>query len=425
MTGLEPGEPAVTTGPRVVIRRVVRDPASVLLTVQLTTAAVAFFVNIVAARTMGPAGRGELALLLQIAYMSSVGLLLGSDRSVVAVFSGRPVRVVTRSFVRLLTIPSTVCLAVTVAVLAVPIPGTGSWQGALALALLFAVTNAFVRAVRSIAIASGQQREFLGYGLVLNGLLVLAIGLLFVLGIDDSTTWMLAYLLTGTVPTAVWLVRWARREPSNRDRGAPPQVDLRQSRREGLQILPSAVSQSGVLRLDRLLLAGLASTTALGIYATVGTMTELLAWPLVAFADSRLGAWREAYDRGALRVRNILLLASAYCLVAAVLMVLAVRFLLLPLLGPAYRPAEDLVIPLVAAAAVFGLGRLLVSMLIAARRNLHASAVEVLGLGVGVVGYVVLIDRYGALGAAYGSLLSYFTCLAIAGILLVRVRRSR
>ncbi|MGH4010506.1 MAG: lipopolysaccharide biosynthesis protein [Pseudonocardiaceae bacterium] len=407
-------------------RRVIGDPASVLLTCQLIVAAVAFVANILAARTLEPAGRGELALLLQIAYMSSLGLVLGTDRSVVVVYTGTPVRIVTRSFVRLLLTPSAICLAVAVAAAAIEVPGIGSWRIGLALALLFAVTNAFARAVRSIAIAAGRQQDYLRYTLLSNGLLILAIVALFVLEIGNSALWVLAYLVAGTVSAAACLARWAYSgRPASRG-GVIPEDGPRQARREGLQLFPYALAHSGVLRLDRLLLAGLASTAALGIYASVATMTELIAWPLLAFVSSRLGAWRKAHDSGTLSLRKLFVLAAAYCITAAVLMAVATHFLLLPLLGPAYRSASELVFPLVAAAGVFGMGHLVTSMLIAIRRNSLASVAEVVGFGVSVVSYVVLIGQYGALGAAYGSLVGYFTSLAVAGgILLICLRRPR
>ncbi len=407
-------------------RRVVGDPASVLLTCQLIVAAVAFVANILAARTLEPSGRGELTLLLQIAYLSSLGLLLGTDRSVVVVYAGTPVRTVTRSFVRLLMTPSAICLAVVVAVVTVGVPGIGSWRIGLALALLFAVTNAFVRAVRSIAIAAGQQRDFLRYTLLSNGLLILAIVALFLLEVDNSAFWVLAYLGAGTVSTVACLARWACSGRLSSHAGVMPGDGPRQARREGLQLFPFALAHSGVLRLDRLLLAGLVSTAALGIYASVATMTELIAWPLLAFVSSRLGAWRKAHDSGALPLRKLFVLAAAYCGSAAVLMAVITPLLLLPLLGPAYRSAGELVLPLVAAAGVFGMTHLVVSVLIAIRRNSLASVAEVVGFGVSVVSYVVLIGHYGALGAAYGSLVGYLACLAIAGgILLVCVRRPR
>ncbi|MGH3935562.1 MAG: hypothetical protein ACRDS1_11410, partial [Pseudonocardiaceae bacterium] len=289
MTSTQSSPPGAGIAAMASARRIVGDPASVLLTCQLIVAAVAFVANILAARTLEPSGRGELALLLQIAYLSSLGLLLGTDRSVVVVYAGTPVRTVTRSFVRLLVTPSTICLAVVVAVVAVPVPGIGSWRTGLAIALLFAVTNAFVRAVRAIAIAAGRQQDFFRYTLFSNGLLILAIVSLFLLGVDNSAWWVLVYLLVGTVSTVVCLARWVWSSRFSSHAGVIPGDGLRQARREGLQLVPFALAHSGVLRLDRVLLAGLASTTALGIYASVATMTELIAWPLLAFVSSRLG----------------------------------------------------------------------------------------------------------------------------------------
>lgn len=395
-----------------------------LLVCQLIGAAVAFIANIAAARTLEPAGRGELALLLQIAYLSSLGLLLGCDRSVITTYSSRPVSTVARSFVRLLVAPSALFQIVIVAVLALPVPGIASWRTGLVLALLFAVVNAFVRAVRSVAIATGRHRNFLVYSLVSEALMLLALGLLVLTDVRESALWMLAYLVVGTAPTAVLLLLWTRVRPAVQEDAGAGAAALRTARREGLQILPSALAHSGTLRIDRLLLAGLASTTALGMYASVATMTELIAWPLLAFADSRLGRWREAHDGGTLRLRKLLIATGLYCVAAVAVMTVTLRLILVPLLGPAYEPSLVLVLPLVVAAAVFGVSQILINLLIAVHRGPAASAVEIGGFVVSIVAYVVLIERWGALGAAYGSLLGYSTCLIAAGLLLMG-RRSR
>jgi O-antigen/teichoic acid export membrane protein len=50
--------------------------------------------------------------------------------------------------------------------------------------------------------------------------------------------------------------------------------------------------------------------------------------------------------------------------------------------------------------------------------------VETVTLIISVAAYVVLIGRYGALGAAYGSLVGYTSCLALAAVLLTRIRRA-
>ena len=426
--------PGVSGRARSAVGRVVRDPSASLLVSQLVTAGVAFVVNIFAARLLEPSGRGELALLLQIAYLCSLGLLLGTDRSTVAVYTGRSVRTVSGAMLRLLRGPSSVCLAVALVVLTVQSSALGTWRTAVALALVFAVVNAFVRAVRSIAIAAGRQREFLVYTLVSEALRMLTLGLLVLTGVRDVALWMLVYVLVGLVPTVGWLIRWvsvrttdaeappAGGQAADARRAARSAGDLSAARREGLQLFPSSLANSGLLRLDRFLLAGLASTAALGLYASVATMTEMLAWPLLAFADSRLGRWREQHDAGVLRLSPILLGVAAYCVVAAGVVAAATTFLLVPLLGPEYGPAGPLVLPLVAAAATLGASQVLISMLIAARRNRTASVVEIVGFGLSIAAYVVLIERFGALGAAYGSLLGYFGCLLLAAVVLRRIR---
>lgn len=395
----------------------------VLLACQVLGAVVAFVANIAAARILDPSGRGELALLLQIAYLSSLGLLLGCDRSVVTVYSGHPASTVARAFVRLLVAPSALLLIIAFTALALPIPEITSWRSALSLAALFAVANAFVRAVRSVAIAAGRNREFIYFSLTSETIMLVGLGLLVLAGVESIALWMLLYLVVGTVPPFGWLLYWAMA-------GSPvtgePSVDRRRAaRREGLAVLPSAVAHSGILRIDRLLLAGLASTTALGMYAAVGTITELIAWPLLAFADSRLGRWREAHDAGELRMRTLLVGILLYCVVAVAALAVTLRLLLVPMLGSAYEPAKSLVLPLAVAAAVFGVSQILITLLIATRKALSASAIEVGGFAVSVVAYVLLIQRWEALGAAYGSLLGYAACLTAAALLLLVSCRGR
>jgi hypothetical protein len=249
--------------------RAARDVSSALLVCQLVTGGVAFAVNILAARALAPTGRGELALLLQVAYLSSLGLLLGCDRSLVAVYGGNSVRVVSRAFMRLLRLPSLLGFVVIVVLFAVP--ALGDWRTGLVFATLFAVVNAFVRGIRSIAIATGHYRGFYGYTLVSQALLMLVIGLLFLFHVDNTATWMLAYLVTGATPTAVWLARWTRSDPTpaqrtgRNGRECDNAARLRLARREGLQLLPASVANSGMMRLDRLLLPALGTTAALGI----------------------------------------------------------------------------------------------------------------------------------------------------------------
>jgi O-antigen/teichoic acid export membrane protein len=187
-------------------------------------------------------------------------------------------------------------------------------------------------------------------------------------------------------------------------------------------LVPATLAHSGTLRLDRLVLVTLASTEALGLYATVATMTELIAWPIQAFADSRLGVWRGAHDRGTLSLRPVLLVAGAYSAVAVLVVVVAVHWLLVPLFGPAYAASAPLVLPLALAAAAYGISQLLVAALTSVRHPRLSSVTELVGLAVAAAAFPVLIGRFGALGAALGSLAGYTACLLLAGVLLAVLR---
>ncbi len=406
---------------RSVLVRLRQDPSSALLAGQVVVAGVAFLANILAARALHPSGRGELALLLQIAYLSSLGLILGLDRSAPAVYTGTPLHVVTRGLLRLLVVPSLIGLALCLGLIAVVDAtgaGLGSWRLGILLAGLFAVVNAFVRAIRGIAIATGRQVQYLRYTIGSQVLLLVLIVVLLLRGGSSSNTWMFAYLISGVVPAAILLVGWLRSEdfPAvGRGPDEPRSALLRRAaRREGVLLLPAAMANSGMLRVDRLLLPAMASTAALGVYASVATMTELLSWPLISLADARLGRWRAAHDQGELRVGKAIAAGAAYAVIAGAALAVLMLVVLVPLFGPEYRSAPELVWPLVVAAGVFGIGQLLVSALTARRRSGLASTAEAVGFGVSLVAYVILIPHYAALGAAYGSLIGYAAGASVA-----------
>jgi O-antigen/teichoic acid export membrane protein len=405
------------------VRRISGDPSSMLFAAQLCVAGCALLANILAARVLGPAGRGELALLLQIGYFGSLGVVLGCDRSVVAVYSGRSLGSTVRVALSLLARPSLAALLGAGIILALPVEIIESWRVRLALAALFVITNSLARMVRAIAITTARTRQYLAFELTQGALLLLGLGVLTLLDRTSSALWLLAYLLAGGVATASWLVCWSRSSAGPAGDSGPPDA-RRAARREGLQLVPATLAHSGTLRLDRLVLVALASTEALGLYATVATMTELIAWPIQAFADSRLGVWRRAYDRGTLSLRPVLWAATAYSALAVLVVVVVVHWLLVPLFGPAYAASAGLVLPLALAAAAYGISQLLVAALTSVHHPKLSSMTEMVGLAVSAVAYPVLISRFGPLGAACGSLVAYTACLMFAGVLLAACRRA-
>jgi O-antigen/teichoic acid export membrane protein len=231
---------------------------------------------------------------------------------------------------------------------------------------------------------------------------------LFLAGATRPEAWLLAYLLAGALPAAGFVAYWLRRP-------AAPVDDRNQVvRRQGLALFPAALSNMAMLRSDRLALPALASTTALGLYTAVATMTELLAWPLRAYADSRLGRWRRAHREGRLHTRRILAGSAAFVLAAGPLLAGGLYLLIVPVFGERYAPARDVVLPLVAAAGLYALSRVTLGLMVAKGHGALVSAAEIAGFGVSLAAYLLLIPAHGMLGAAYGSLLGYGACLVFA-----------
>jgi O-antigen/teichoic acid export membrane protein len=391
-------------------RGVFADRSMLLLTAQVSTALVALLGNLLAARTLGAAGRGELALLLQLAYLSSLGVLLGTDRSLVTVYVGAPMRDATLAQLRLLVRPTAVSAAlVVIAVWGLPAVGLATWRVPVVVTALFTVADALMRSTRAIAIAVGRYRNFLVATVAEELLLSASLCLLAVRQVSAVSVWIGAYVVTALCPAAVCLLTWAHNADAS---GGEDDRRRSQVRREGLQLVPSSLANAGMLRMDRILLAAMASTTALGLYASVSTFTELLAWPMLAYADTRVGIWRRHHDTGRLGIRGPLLGAGSFLAAGSLVMVVLASHLL-ALLGPDFSTAHRLIPPLVAAAGVLGLCRIVVALLIARRRNSWASVTDAAGFVVSLAAYATLIPHAGAAGAAWASLIGYSVSLAV------------
>jgi O-antigen/teichoic acid export membrane protein len=143
-------------------------------------------------------------------------------------------------------------------------------------------------------------------------------------------------------------------------------------------------------------------------------MTELLAWPVRAYADSRLGRWRVSHNDGGLKAAPIVMVAAVYVLIVVPLVAGGLYLLIEPLFGHEYADAKVVVLPLVVAAGLYAVSRISLGLLIAKGHGGLVSAAEITGFVVSFAVYVALIPRLGILGAAYGSLAGYGACLIFA-----------
>ncbi|MEV4348647.1 NAD(P)H-quinone oxidoreductase [Actinoplanes sp. NPDC049596] len=400
--------PEGTRGRWAWVRGQLREPYAGLFASQLLVGGVALVANVLMVRALTPSHRGEVALLLQVVYLSTQVLLLGTERSFVAAYHGIAPAAGVRAYARLLLVPGVVGL-VAAAGFAVMGPrhlNPGAVVVGLIAAYAFVETGGL--AIRSIAIAAGRVTDFLVLRIVEAVLLLSLLVALYLGGAAQPELWILGYLIAGILPTGAYLVLWMR-GPRR------PTVDQnRLVRREGIALFPAALSNMAMLRVDRLALPAIASTSALGLYASVSTMTELLAWPVRAYADSRLGRWRVAHHEGTLRSRPLVVAATVYCLVVAPIAAAGLFLLIVPVFGPDYAPAKGIVVPLVAAAGLYAVSRVSLGLLIAKGRGALVSAAEITGFAVSFAGYLLLIPPFGIVGAAYGSLIGYGACLVFA-----------
>jgi len=385
-----------------------REPVVQLIASQLLVGAVALAANVMMVRALTPTHRGEVALMLQVVYLATQALLLGTERSFVAAYHEVAPAAAVRAYARLLVLPCALGLAAAAAYATLAPHRYNPGLLVVGLIAAYAVVDAASLGSRAVAIAVGRVHDFLASRVIESLLLLAVMAVLFLARVDRPEVWLLAYLAACLVPTIGYVIFWLGRP------AGPAPDHHRQVRRQGLALFPAALSNMAMLRADRLALPALASTTALGLYASVATMTELLAWPLRAYADSRLGRWRAAHTDGRLRTRPLFAAAIVYVVVAAPLVAGGLYLLVVPVFGEQYAPAKAVVLPLVAAAGMYALSRISLGLLVAKGHGALVSAAEIAGFVVSFAGYLLWIPGHGMVGAAYGSLLGYGACLIFA-----------
>jgi O-antigen/teichoic acid export membrane protein len=381
----------------------------------------ALVVNVPAARALGPAGRGALALHLQITYIVSAVLLLGRDRSFLAtVAEGGSLRSSTRQMISLLAMPLTLSLVVSVALGLAFHSSVEGKTAALVSGYVLVVTGIMLsRFDRSVAIAASSPWYFTGAVLASQISLIGTSVALLASHVANVTTWFLAYGLTMALPF-VCSVLVSLHGKGALDLGAGTN---RAARKLGMRLLPSVIGEMALLRADRLLIPLLASYYELGIYVVAATMTELASWPLLQYIDSQTRGWVTRFVQGTLSPWRVFASTSIFsvCLSAAVAIP---AYIAIPLLfGSDYREAQALIPILSVATALFGISRVAIGLATVAGVAHWPGWINGAGLISSLASCVLLIPRYGALGASYASLISYGVCAGLALVAVARLSR--
>lgn len=393
--------------------------AAVLVASQVLAAGGAVAVNLLAAFVLSPAGRGDLAFALQLAYFLSVFAIMGLERPFIAARSGG-FGTEYRVFSKMVT-PGTLCIlpVVVLAAMFSPFSTDWLWLGVIAIAGYVAL-NSLVRALRVAYVCSREWKWFTVNAVATQVIIVIGAMLLVLFKVDDPVLWMWAYAASALPAVALLFL-----VPRSWKPATPSREESRGLRRRGLVLLPSDFSNTAMLRSDRLLLPVLSSSAALGLYVTVATVLEMATWPVQQWVDASLRSWSTSFSSRPLPVVRLIGGSLLLLAVFAGLLGAAAWAMILFVLPESYLPATTVIIPLAVSAIVFGLTRVQQGLLIAADAPGTVSIVEIIGTAASLLAYLALIPPFGMLGAAYGSIIGYSVCAAAGAIALARVLRSR
>ena len=196
------------------------------MTAQIVTAIAALAVNVMAARALGPEGRGEVALILQLSYLIGAGSILGRDMAFPASTDNVPPRA--RRIARLIVVPAAVG-TVLGALVGGGIPSSADRVVVGAALAALVAGNLFTRALRTYAICARSESVFVGAVVVSQVAATSGAAVLMLRGNSNSDAWLAVYGAAILVQRS-W--PWSRCVRANRDttRGHRPGADCRQRR---------------------------------------------------------------------------------------------------------------------------------------------------------------------------------------------------
>lgn len=383
-----------------------------LLVSQLLAAGVSFVVNIIAAYGLDPEQRGLLAFYLQIGYLTTTFLLLGTEKPFLARVQ-QSFSVSTALLMRVLRPAYFLIAAIVVIVVMLFVFGFSAIAAPLALVAVFVVCNQHLRVIRAAYITSGSLKPFLAV-IITTNVLTLAFALvLAVLQHGNFLTWLLAYVVANIVATVVVATAVLR----SRNDLAVVEGPVHDIRRQGVRLLPASLGNITLFRPDRLLLPILASPADLGVYIVVSAALEVAVWPVQQWSDSKMSEWHESKPHLDRRLRLAILGKAALgVLLISLLCAVFLVFVVLWILPPEYHESLNLLIPITLANIIFGTTRAQQGIAIAGNRSGLVSAAEVSGLLVSIGSYFILIPWLGGLGAALGSMVGNMVCFVITEI---------
>jgi O-antigen/teichoic acid export membrane protein len=189
----------------------------------------------------------------------------------------------------------------------------------------------------------------------------------------------------------------------------PSWIVLKKSLSYGLKGQPGQIIQFFNYRLDLILLALFWTNREVGIYATAVFLAEMI-WYIPAAVSTVLLPAVSSADSEA-RAKNISLKAIRHTvflsLAAAIALALSAQWLISALYGAAFVPAVRALQILLFGVVMLSPAKLIVSHLAGVGKSQYVSYLALSGLGLTLLLDLILIPKFGMMGAAWASAAAY------------------
>jgi O-antigen/teichoic acid export membrane protein len=375
---------------------------------QLGIAVLSFLGVILVARALGPEGRGEVALLMTIAVLSSTLALLGVDEANVNFGALEPSArraLATNSLVLSLALGGA-CIVLLAALIAV-FPAIGGDASAALRWLAMAVIPILILKVylKFLLRADYHFTAANAAWILPPGLNVVAYAALAVAGELTVGAAILTWAVTHSIATLLLVAFVARRSVGF---GPPDAALARRTLSFGWKSHLGRVMMAGNYRLDQWFVGAMAGSRELGLYSIAVAMAEILFYLPTALTIAQrpylVRADTPEAGRSAARVFRASVVLSA---VAAAALALAAPRVVPAIFGESFRGSVDDI--QILSAGVLGILalKLLGNALTAKGRPDLATAGATAAFAATLVLDIVLIPAHGGLGAAIASTLAY------------------
>ena len=405
--------------------QVIARSTRLILTADITILLSNIISSLIGARALGPAGRGELLIVVLwppvVAMLAAFGL-----PTAYRYWMAREPQRVSKLFSN--AVIYTVVIGIVSVVLAdqiVPhLVGKRSpevmtllriYQINIPAALFLELMRGLLEGTRRFGWAGAARMIFFG---------VQAVGFVALWCLGHLTVATASFTMIAAQTTAM-LLALAAVIHQLRPSWQPSWTEFKTSMNYGARDYPGGVADFTTLRLDQLMLGAMASNVAIGLYVIAVRLSEMTTVAASALAEAlmpEVAASKTAQRAELLVARTLRLTIYMYALILVPLWLCAPLILRL-LFGPTFVPASGALRWLLAAAAVWAMGSIVISGLRGFGYPVLSTLARFAAAVVTAIGLLMLLSRFGITGAAIASLIGYSVMLLVALLIFVSKRR--